>query len=82
MAGPKTIEQTVQLCQPPLFGSALARAKVQRSPVIGGQKLLVLVPGDSVANNMHDEELGFKLGELAGGDVDVAQGVAALLVRQ
>ena len=60
---------------------AFARAKVQRSPVIGGQKLLVLVPGDSVANNMHDEELGFKLGELAGGDVDVAQGVAALLAQ-
>ena len=77
----RVIEKTMELCQPPLFGSAPQRAKVQRSPTIGGQRLLVVVPADSVANNMHDDALGFKLGELAGGNVDVDQGVAALLAQ-
>ena len=77
----RVIEKTVELCQPPLFGSAPERAKVQRSPTVGGQRLLVVVPADSVANSMHDDELGSKLSELAGGGVDVDKGVAELLAQ-
>ena len=49
--------------------------------MVGGQRLLVVVPGDSVANNLHDDALGSKLGELAGGGVDMEQGVAELLAQ-
>ena len=40
-----------------------------------------MVPGDSVANQLHDSSLGDRILKMVCGGVDVGQGVAALVAQ-
>ena len=50
-------------------------------PVVKGEPIAVMVPGDSVANQLHDSSLGDRIVKMMCGGVDVGQGVAALVAQ-
>ena len=78
----RNTEVSLKLTEPTLFGSSQSRKRVQRTPVVMGMPIAVVVPGDSAANQLHDGDLSGRIAEMVRGAVDVGQGVAALLVAQ
>ena len=73
-------EVSLKLTEPPLFGSH-SRERVQRTPVVMGKPIAVVIPGDSAANQLHDGDLGGRIAEMVRGAGDVGQGVAALVAQ-
>ena len=54
------------------------RHTVQRCPPPYGTRLGVMVPGDSRANHLHDEDLAREMERLADGAVGMHEGIAQL----